>query len=140
MIRSIFTYIKNLALIATVLLLAACPESKSDSTYDALRSSFLNPDNSAKPGVYWYFMDGNQIRVEMTADLESMKKVGIEHMLFLEAGGIVDGQWHDWILNGEQRPGERLTFPTWKHYTKDSPLQSSGLLGPVTIKEQNTTN
>ena len=27
----------------------------------------------------------------------------------------------------------RLTFSTWKHYDKDSPLLPSGLLGPVRV-------
>ena len=27
----------------------------------------------------------------------------------------------------------RLTFATWRHFTKDSPLLPSGLLGPVRI-------
>ena len=39
---------------------------------------------SARPGVYWYFMDGNQDRDEMVADLESMAAVGIGSVLFLE--------------------------------------------------------
>ena len=28
---------------------------------DALSKNFLIPPNSTRPGVYWYFMDGNQI-------------------------------------------------------------------------------
>ncbi len=50
--------------------------------------------------------------------------------------GIKDGQWPDWVLNNEARPSQRYTFASWKHYTKDSPLISSGLLGPVTILSQ----
>ncbi len=48
--------------------------------------------------------------------------------------GIQQGQWPDWIINQEKRPSERYTFTTYKHYSADSPLQKSGLLGPVTIK------
>jgi hypothetical protein len=41
-------------------------------------------------------------------------------------------RWPDWLLKGEPRPSPgRLTFSTWKHYDKDSPLLPSGLLGPV---------
>jgi len=50
--------------------------------------------------------------------------------------GIVDGKWPDWVLNKEPRPSQRFTFTSWKHYSKDSPLLSSGLLGPVTIYKQ----
>ncbi len=63
-----------------------------EAEYAALSQDFFNPPNSARPGVYWYFMDGNLSREEMTADLESMKKVGIGHVLFLEVNvGIPQG-------------------------------------------------
>jgi hypothetical protein len=43
-------------------------------------------------------------------------------------------RWPDWITKKEPRPSSaRFTFATWKHYTKDSPLLPSGLLGPVSI-------
>lgn len=48
--------------------------------------------------------------------------------------GIVDGKWPEWVIRKKPVPGPRVTFTSWKHYTKDSPLLSSGLLGPVTIK------
>ena len=48
--------------------------------------------------------------------------------------GIHLKQWPDWMLKGQPRPvKERLTFATWKHWHKDSPLQPSGLLGPVKL-------
>ncbi len=58
--------------------------------------NFVNPPDSAQPGVYWYFMDGNLNSKEMTADLEAMKKVGLGKVLFLEVDlGIPKGpvQW-----------------------------------------------
>jgi hypothetical protein len=43
-------------------------------------------------------------------------------------------RWPGWLLEGKPRPSlGRLTFSTWKHYAKDSPLLPSGLLGPVKI-------
>jgi hypothetical protein len=43
--------------------------------------------------------------------------------------------WPDWLLKGQPRPEpRRVTFTTWKYYTKDSPLMPSGLLGPVTVR------
>ena len=51
--------------------------------YDAA-SDFLNPPDSARPWVYWMFMDGNISREGMTADLESMKRVGIGGVIFME--------------------------------------------------------
>lgn len=51
---------------------------------NTLKSSFKNPPDSSRPGVYWYFMDGNLSKKGMTEDLESMKKAGIGSVVFLE--------------------------------------------------------
>ncbi len=41
----------------------------------------------------------------------------------------------DWVKSNKDRPvKERVTFTTWKHFSKDDPLIESGLLGPVTIE------
>ena len=50
--------------------------------------------------------------------------------------GIVDGKLPEWVLKNEPGPSQRYTFTSFKHYTKDSSLISSGLLGPVTILTQ----
>jgi len=43
--------------------------------------------------------------------------------------------WPEWLLKGQARPEpRRVTFTTWKYYTKDSPLSPSGLLGPVVLR------
>ena len=42
-------------------------------------------------------------------------------------------QWPQWLLENKPRPSGRVTFTTWKHWTKDDPLMESGLLGPVRI-------
>lgn len=42
--------------------------------------------------------------------------------------------WPDWLLAGQPRPGPRQTFTVWKHWSKDDPLQESGLLGPVVLR------
>ncbi len=48
--------------------------------------------------------------------------------------GIHLAKWPDWLLKGQPRPvKQRVTFTTWKHWHKDSPLQPSGLLGPVKL-------
>jgi hypothetical protein len=40
-----------------------------------------------------------------------------------------------WYRNGKPKPNDgRITFTTWKQYTKDSPLVESGLVGPVIIE------
>jgi hypothetical protein len=41
--------------------------------------------------------------------------------------------WPQWVLDGKPSPAGRLTFVTCRIWSKDSPLQQSGLLGPVTL-------
>ena len=66
-----------------------------------LEEEFRSPPDSARPGVYWYFMDGNSSRQGMTADLESMKEVGLGNLVFLEVNvgvprGPVDFMSEQW--------------------------------------------
>jgi hypothetical protein len=42
--------------------------------------------------------------------------------------------WPDWLTAGKPSPTGRLTFTTWHHWTKESALLESGLLGPMTIE------
>jgi hypothetical protein len=50
----------------------------------SLEQRFDNPTESAKPGVYWMFNDGNLNSQEMKAELENMKLVGINKVLMFE--------------------------------------------------------
>ena len=68
------SYLKGLVIASLTFLFFSCINS---SHSDYLKQGFINPPDSARPGVYWYFMDGNLDREAMTADLESMKKAGI---------------------------------------------------------------
>ena len=43
-------------------------------------------------------------------------------------------EWPQWLKRGEPSPTGRFTFTQWKCWKKDSPLQQSGLLGPVTLE------
>ena len=76
---------------------------KSDrSERQRLAERFVSPPDSTRPGVYWYFMDGNISREGMTADLESMKAAGIGSVLFLEVNvgiprGTVDFMSDKWL-------------------------------------------
>ena len=50
------------------------------------------------------------------------------------SGGAIEAL-PDWYVKGKPRPRTpRVAFATWKHYTKDSPLLESGLIGPVVLR------
>lgn len=69
------------------------PHQPETSGIESLRKGFLSPPDWAKPGVYWYFMDGNLSEEGMTKDLESMREAGIGHVLFLEVNvGVPRGK------------------------------------------------
>ena len=54
--------------------------------------------------------------------------------MFGFGGGAIQ-KLPDWYVQGKPKPpGGRVTFTTWKHYSKDSPLLESGLLGPVRLR------
>ena len=55
----------------------------SVASADPLQAAFDTPPQSAKPWVYWYFMDGHISREGLTKDLEAMKKAGIGGAIFL---------------------------------------------------------
>jgi len=97
------------------LLLSGFSCQKKSSRIDSLAAGFKNPPDSVRPGVYWYFMDGNLSREAMTADLESMKEAGIGQVIFLEVNvglprGSVDflsEAWQD-LFTHAVREAERL--------------------------------
>ena len=43
-------------------------------------------------------------------------------------------KWPEWLLKGQPSPAGRFTFTSWRLWTKDSLLQESGLIGPVTLR------
>jgi hypothetical protein len=47
-------------------------------------------------------------------------------------------EFPDWFLKNQPRPSKgRYTFTTWNYFDKNSPLVSSGLLGPVRVVSEN---
>ena len=70
----------------------------------SLEQFFKNPPDMARPGVYWYFMDGNMDREMMEVDLHSMYEAGLRKALFLEVNigvprGPVDFMSETWQDN-----------------------------------------
>lgn len=74
----------------------------------------------------------NELRIDVV-NLWVNRLIGDESRQY---DGIADGQWPQWLTKGESRPGDRYTFTTHPHYTKDSPLMESGLMGPVTVTRE----
>ena len=87
----------------------------SSCNLSSLEKGFINPPDSVRPGVYWYFMDGNLSKEGMTKDLEAMKKAGIGNIVYLEVNvGVPRGpvnfmsdQWMD-MFNHAVAECERL--------------------------------
>ncbi len=52
----------------------------SDAAEDALQRGFKDPPESARPRVWWHWLNGNVTKEGITADLEWMKRVGIAGM------------------------------------------------------------
>ena len=87
----------------------------------------VNVTAAAKPGV-------NKLVVKVT-NLWPNRLIGDEQ---LPSDREWDGKqlkaWPQWFLDGKPSPTGRLTFTTWHHWTKDSALLESGLLGPVKLE------
>ncbi len=69
------------ALIAVVLILCCAAASFAA---DSLAKDFQSPPGSARPWVYWFWLNGNITKEGITADLEAMKRVGIGGVLIME--------------------------------------------------------
>jgi hypothetical protein len=109
------------------ILLICCGFGEVLAQVSELRARFLHPPGSARPGVYWYFMDGNMSARSITTDLEAMKKAGIGNVIFLEVNvgiprGAVDflsPEWQDIFVHAvkeARRLGIEITLgigPGW---------------------------
>src|SRR5215831_18779149 len=49
----------------------------SAESLSSLEQSFRHPPDSARPWVFWFWLNGNITSNGITADLEAMKRVGI---------------------------------------------------------------
>ncbi|MCC6490603.1 MAG: hypothetical protein IT364_24165 [Candidatus Hydrogenedentes bacterium] len=90
----------------------------------------VDVSGAAKPGS-----NALEIRV---ANLWPNRMIGDEH-LPPDSDRNADGtlkQWPQWMIDNQPSPTGRRTLATWQHWTKDDPLLPSGLLGPVTLMEE----
>ena len=77
--RAIFVFALIIAplLVASTRIAPAAPPAELDR-------GFSNPPDSARPWVYWFWLNGNITRQGITADLEAMKRAGIGGVLIME--------------------------------------------------------
>ena len=90
---------------------------------DPLRNGFLNPPPSARPRVWWHWMNGNYITgaVKPGANAVEIK---------------VTNLWVNRLI-GDQQPGaKKYTFTVLPTHKADAPLRPSGLLGPVRMIQE----
>jgi len=88
----------------TLFLIPTDPAAAQGPSDDPLVTGFKNPPNSAKPRVWWHWMNGNITKEGITADLEWMKRVDCGMQMF-------DGN-----LGTPQFVDKRLVWmtPEWK--------------------------
>jgi hypothetical protein len=103
------TSIKRRLLTALIISMAATssPQVLAQATAeDSLANGFRNPPASARPRVWWHWMNGNVTEEGIKLDLEWMKRIGI--------GGV---QNFDVELKTPQVVQSRLVYmtPAWKH-------------------------
>lgn len=93
------------AFLAGTVSLAALPTFAQAQRRDALAAGFASPPDSAKPRVWWHWMNGNVTTDGIEKDFDWMKRVGI--------GGV---QNFDAALNTPQVVENRLVYmsPEWK--------------------------
>src|SRR5437870_9394855 len=91
----------TLAVMGALLSLSICTSAQQDE----LELNFKNPRDSAKPRVWWHWMNGNITKEGIRLDLEWMHRVGI--------GGF---QNFDASLNTPKVVQKRLVYmtPEWK--------------------------
>src|SRR5580693_7043973 len=89
----------------SLMLMGLIGPMRGQSSGDALENGFRTPPNSAKPRVWWHWMNGNITKEGIKLDLEWMNRVGI--------GGF---QNFDAALNTPQLVKDRLVYmtPEWK--------------------------
>ena len=60
----------------------------------SLWSAFATPPESARPWCYWWWVNGHTDRQTITADLESMKRLGFGGILMIDSRGYWENDEH----------------------------------------------
>jgi hypothetical protein len=73
---------KQILIVTLALCIVAC--AGPVPVANDLANGFVKPPDSARPWVYWFWLNSNITREGITADLEAMKRVGIGGVLIME--------------------------------------------------------
>jgi len=68
---------KNIACLLTLSSIFTCLAATGAPDTVDLEQGFLHPPDSAKPWTWWHWMNGCVSKEGITADLESMQRVGL---------------------------------------------------------------
>src|SRR3974390_2272164 len=74
---------RNLRVLLPLLLNLVVPTDRGNAATD-LETNFLHPPPSARPWVYWFWLNGNITSNGITGDLEAMQRAGIGGVLIME--------------------------------------------------------
>ncbi|MGB2754187.1 MAG: glycosyl hydrolase [Phycisphaerae bacterium] len=85
------------------------------ATGEDLDKGFLSPPDSARPWVYWFWLNGNITREGITADLEAMKRAGIGGVLIME------------VNQGTPKGPVAFMSPDWRELFKHVVAEASRL-------------
>src|SRR5215472_8426877 len=93
-------FVEHLSVCLLSILCSVCFCRSQDSTASLARE-FQQPPATARPWVYWFWLNGNITSNGITADLEAMKRVGIGGVLIMEVDqgapvGPADFVGHAW--------------------------------------------
>jgi hypothetical protein len=104
-----------------------------------LEQGFIHPPDSARPWVYWFWLNGNITSNGITADLEGMKRVGIGGVLIMEVDqgapvGPVDFMGSQWRSLFKHAASEARRLGLELNMNNDAGWNGSG--GPWIKPEQ----
>lgn len=102
-------------------LISCGPGPSGREPSDELAAGFADPPDSARPWVYWMWMDGNLTREGITADLEAMREAGL--------GGVVICE----VNVGVPRGPVEFMSPAWRGLFKHVVREAERLGLEVTL-------
>ncbi|MFM8535282.1 MAG: glycosyl hydrolase, partial [Acidimicrobiia bacterium] len=105
---------RRITLLLSLLIIVVTPHGAVPAS---LAANFATPPASARPWVFWFWINGNISKAGITADLEAMQRAGIGGVLWMEVSGpwwapegpmvALSPQWHE-AMQWAFRECERL--------------------------------